>query len=244
MRRSAAPVQPWVKWMRILVACECSGRVRAACRALGHDAWSCDLKPAEDGSPFHLQADVRTVLLDSRQWDALVAFPDCTYLCASGLHWNTRRPERVTMSAAAVDFVRQLLRAPVPRIALENPRGRIGTAIRPADQIIQPYDFGEDACKATCLWLKGLPLLRPTRRIPGRLVRVQGRLIERWANQTDAGHNRLAPSPTRSADRARTYPGIAAAMAAQWFGQGTALDLQQPLFRDTDSHTLEYQHGA
>ena len=202
--------------MRILVGCECSGRVRAALRALGHEAYSCDLKPAEDGSPFHLRADIRDIL--ARGWEALIVFPDCTYLCASGLFWNKTRPERAAGTEAAIAFVRMLLDAPIPKIALENPIGRISTAIRPPDQIIQPYQFGDDASKQTCLWLKNLPLLQPTKYVPPRIETLNGRKVQRWSNQALSGADRRPPSASRGADRARTYPGIAAAMAAQWFG--------------------------
>jgi hypothetical protein len=202
--------------LRILVAFECSGRVRAACRALGHDAWSCDLKPAEDASMFHLQGDVREHLYEA--WDALIAFPDCTYLASSGLFRNINNPIRQAKTETALVLVREVLQAPVPRIALENPIGCIGTRIRPANQVIQPFEFGEDASKATCLWLKGLPTLRPTTRVPGRIVVVDGVPVERWANQTDSGQNRVSPSLSRAAIRARTYHGIASAMAEQWFG--------------------------
>lgn len=142
----------------------------------------------------------------------LIAHPPCTYLCSSGLHWNKRQPEREALTQEALAFVRLLLEAPIPRIALENPVGRIGTAIRRADQRIQPYEFGEDASKATCLWLKNLPKLVATKAIPPRLVNGK----PRWANQTDSGQNRLGPSADRWKERSKTYPGIAAAMAAQW----------------------------
>lgn len=207
--------------MRVIIACEYSGRVREAFRKLGHDAWSCDLLPAEDGSPYHYQCDIRDVL--GLGWDLMIAHPDCTYLCSSGLHWNARgalvdgRP-RQELTEEALDFVRLLMAAPIPRIAIENPIGCIGTRIRKADQIIQPYEFGEDASKATCLWLKGLTLLRPTRRVPGRIVTHNGKLVERWANQTDSGQNKLPPSADRWKNRARTYQGWADAMSAQWGG--------------------------
>lgn len=212
--------------MRILIACERSGRVREACRAFGHNAWSCDLAPAEDGSAHHYVADVRDAL--HLAWDALIAFPDCRYLAVSGMHWNARRPGRSDKTRAALAFVRELLDAPIPRIALENPIGVISTRIRPASQIVQPYDFGDDASKATCLWLKGLPLLVPTTRVRGRIVTWRGKRVERWANQTDSGQNKLPPSTSRAMDRARTYPGIASAMAAQWFGPDARQAL--PLF--------------
>jgi len=198
--------------MRVLAACEFSGRVREAFRALGHDAWSCDLLPAGDGSEFHFQGDAREVLMG--EWDMLIAFPPCTYLCSSGMHWTTRGLRDPKLTEDAVEFVRLLLECKIPRIALENPIGAISTRIRKPDQIIQPHQFGEDASKSTCLWLKNLPPLTPTRHVAPRIV--NGR--KRWGNQTDSGQNKLAPSPTRWADRSETYAGIAQAMASQWGG--------------------------
>ena len=142
-------------------------------------------------------------------WDLMIAHPPCTYLTSSGLHWNHRRPERANETAKALEFIRLLLTAPVPRIALENPVGRINTAIRKPDQIIQPWMFGNPESKTTCLWLKNLWPLVPTDVLA---VPSSGR----WANQTASGQNRLAPSPTRWMERSRTYPGIADAMADQW----------------------------
>lgn len=197
--------------MRILIACERSGVVREAFRRLGHDAWSCDLEPAEDGSGFHVQGDAIDRAYNGR-WDAMIAHPECRYLSVSGLHWNHRRPERAVLTEQAAEFAIALWNAPIAKVALENPVGILSSRIRKPDQIIQPYQFGEDASKATCLWLRGLPPLRPTKRIAGRIVNGK----ERWANQTDSGQNRLGPSPTRSMDRARTYAGIAKAMAEQW----------------------------
>lgn len=207
--------------MRWLIGCECSGVVRRAFRALGHDAWSCDLKPAEDGDVHHIQGDVLQVIRKRGWWDGAIFFPDCTFLCVSGLHWNGRVPGRQRNTDAALQFVRILLEAPIEKIGLENPVGAISSAIRKPDQIIQPYEFGEDASKKTCLWLKNLPPLvkDPAQRVAGRMVewpRGSGKIVERWSNQTDSNQNRLGPSPERAADRARTYPGIAAAMAARW----------------------------
>lgn len=145
--------------MRILVACEFSGVVRDAFITQGHDAVSCDLLPSERLGP-HIQEDVLLHLEDG--WDMMIAFPSCTYLCSSGLHWNKRRPERAALTEEALVFVRQLLDAPIPRIALENPVGCISTRIRKPNQTVQPWMFGHDASKGTCLWLKGLPLLTPT----------------------------------------------------------------------------------
>ena len=197
--------------MRVLVACEFSGVVRNAFLGRGHYALSCDLLPCESqSSGDHYQGDVRDIL--DHGWDLMIAHPPCTYLCSSGLHWNKRRPERVSLTEEALDFVRLLLDAPIPRIALENPVGCISTRIRPYDQAIQPYQFGHDASKKTCLWLKNLPPLRPTQFIEPRIVNGK----QRWENQTDSGQNKLPPSQNRWALRSETYQGIATAMAAQW----------------------------
>ncbi len=195
--------------MRVLVACEFSGTVRRAFRALGHDAWSCDLLPAEDDSPFHLQRDAIWAATYWKGWDLLIAHPPCTYLASSGLHWNKRTPGRAEKTEEALEFVRALMNAPVPRIAIENPIGCISTRIRKPDQVIQPWHFGDDASKATCLWLKGLPLLKDTNRLLGDNK-------TRRANQTPSGQNKLGPSPDRWKLRSVTYPGFAAAMASQW----------------------------
>jgi len=195
--------------MRVLIACEYSGAVRDAFKRAGHDAMSCDLLPT-DVAGWHYQGDVMDVIGDG--WDLMIAHPPCTYLCASGLHWNKRRPERAQQTAEALDFVRMLLDAPIARIALENPIGCISTQIRKPTQTIQPWQFGHDASKATCLWLKNLAPLTPTQTIAPRMV--DGR--KRWANQTDSGQNRLPPSADRWKIRSETYRGIADAMAAQW----------------------------
>ena len=195
--------------MKVLVACEYSGTVRDAFRAAGHDALSCDLLPTDVPGP-HYQGDVTDIINDG--WDLMVAHPPCTYLCSSGLHWNKRRPERAQMTEDALKFVQFLLDAPIPRIALENPIGCIGTRIRKADQTIQPWQFGHDASKSTCLWLKNLPLLTPTEVVEPRIANGK----KRWANQTDSGQNRLPPSEDRWKIRSETYAGIAAAMVAQW----------------------------
>ena len=208
--------------MRVLVACEYSGAVRDAFRARGHDAMSCDLLPTDVPGP-HYQGDVFDVIGDG--WDLMIAHPPCTYLSSSGLHWNGRVEGRAAKTEDALAFVRALLDAPISRIAVENPVGCIGTRIRKADQTIQPHQFGDDASKATCLWLKGLPLLTPTAHVPGR--DVNGRL--RWANQTDSGQNRLAPSADRWKLRSATFPGIATAMADQWGNPDAALPLLKGL---------------
>lgn len=196
--------------MKVLVGCEYSGRVRNAFREAGHDAWSCDLLPSEDDSPFHVQGDVLSLL--NQKWDLGIFHPPCTYLAVSGLHWNTRNPERAAKTEEALEFVRTLMSAPIERIALENPVSCISSRIRKPDQIIQPYEFGEDASKKTCLWLKNLDLLTPTQMVPPRLV--DGK--PRWSNQTDSGQNRLGPSEDRWKERSRTFVGVAKAMAEQW----------------------------
>lgn len=196
--------------MRVLVACEYSGVVRQAFRAKGHDAWSCDLLPADDGSAYHIQGDVLEVIDDG--WDMMLAFPPCTFLCSSGLHWNGRTPGRAEKTEQALDFVRALMGADVAKIVIENPVGRISTAIRKPDQYIHPHQFGHDASKKTGLWIKGLPLLKPTNDIAPRMVNGK----PRWGNQTDSGQNKLPPSKDRWKIRSQTYDGVANAMAAQW----------------------------
>ena len=196
--------------MRVLVGCEYSGRVRNAFREAGHDAWSCDLLSSEDDSPFHIQGDVLPLL--GQGWDLGIFHPPCTYLAVSGLHWNKRDPARAAKTEEALDFVRALMSAPIKRIAVENPVSCISSRIRKPDQIIQPYEFGEDASKKTCLWLKNLDLLTPTQMVAPRLV--DGK--PRWSNQTDSGQNRLGPSEDRWKERSRTFAGVAKAMAEQW----------------------------
>ncbi len=195
--------------MRVLVACEYSGRVRDAFIKSGHDAMSCDILPTDAPGP-HYQGDVRDILGDG--WDLMIAHPPCTYLSVSGMHWTTRGLRDPQLTEDALDFVRLLLDAPIPRIALENPVSVISNRIRKPDQIIAPYQFGHDASKKTCLWLRGLPLLRQTTYVPPRMV--DGR--KRWGNQTDSGQNKLGPSEDRWKIRSETFEGIAEAMADQW----------------------------
>lgn len=210
----------------ILIACEYSGRTREAFRRLGHDAWSCDLLPAEDGSPFHYQCDIfdmlpggrywQTMALEGQapEWDLMIAHPDCTYVCSSGLHWNGRVPGREEKTLAAIAFAERLWNAGVYRIAIENPVGCLSTRsiLGKPTQIIQPYQFGEDASKATCLWLKNLPPLRPTKFVEPRMINDR----PRWGNQCDSGQNKLGPSADRWKERARTYAGWSDAFAQQW----------------------------
>ena len=182
--------------MRVLVACEYSGRVRDAFIKRGHDAMSCDILPTDAPGPHH-QGDVRDILGDG--WDLMIAHPPCTHLAVSGArHFAAKKASGV--QDEALDFVRLLLDAPIMRIALENPVSIISSRIRKPDQIIQPWQFGHGETKATCLWLKNLTLLRPTNIVEGRNDRI----------------HKMPPSPNRWKERSRTYEGIAEAMAEQW----------------------------
>jgi hypothetical protein len=179
---------------RLLVACEYSGRVRDAFRRRGWDAWSCDLLPTETPGP-HFMGPVEAVL--GLGWDMLIAHPPCTHLALSGARWF---PLKRQEQAESMAFVRLLMAAPIDRICLENPVSIISSHIRPADQTIQPWQFGHGETKATCLWLKNLPRLHPTDIVPGREARV----------------HLMPPGPNRWKDRSRTFEGIAEAMADQW----------------------------
>jgi site-specific DNA-cytosine methylase len=197
--------------MKILVACEYSGVVRDAFLRAGHYALSCDLLPCEStASGDHYQGDVRDVL--DHGWDLMIAHPPCTYLSVSGMHWTKRGLRDPKLTEDALGFVRALMDAPIESIAIENPVSVISSRIRKPDQIVQPWQFGHDASKKTCLWLKNLPPLHATKIVEPRII--NGR--KRWGNQTDSGQNRLAPSADRWKIRSATYQGIADAMAAQW----------------------------
>lgn len=201
---------------RILISCEFSGRVREAMRAHGHDAVSCDFRPTEIHGPHH-QGDVRDILDDG--WDAAILFPDCTYLTVSGLHHNKRNPDRQRKTEEAIEFVEELWGSDIPCIAIENPVGCLSTksCLGKPTQIIQPWQFGEDASKNTCLWLKKFPKLLPTKLAYPRMVMAgehAGKL--RWANQTDSGQNCLPPSEDRAKIRSITYQGVADAIGDQW----------------------------
>ena len=204
--------------MKMIIGMETSGLLREAMRAKGHDAWSCDLLPSEDGSPFHIQGDVFNVIGEA--WDFGFFHPTCTYVCGSGLHWNKRVPGRAEKTEQAVADVLRLEKETrhIPRRGFENPIGCLSTRWMKPTQIVQPNWFGDDASKATCFWLFGLPPLVPTKKIPGRIVgyRKNGKPIERWANQTDSGQNRLGPSEDRWKERSRSYPGIVQAQAELW----------------------------
>jgi hypothetical protein len=203
--------------MRVLVGCECSGVVREAFRALRHDAWSCDLKPAEDGSPFHIQGDVLDHLADG--WDLGIFHPVCRYLTNSGakhLYLGMRKenginPDRWAKMEAGAAFFLKLLNSPIPKVAVENPiMHRHAKAIIGVQQtqIVQPWMFGHLETKATCLWLRGLPPLEPTNNVYDAMMALP--IAER------ARVHHMPPGPNREADRSRTLPGIGAAMARFW----------------------------
>jgi site-specific DNA-cytosine methylase len=183
-----------VEAMRVLVACEFSGIVREAFNQRGHRATSADLLPTEIPGD-HYQGDVRDIL--DQGWDLMISHPPCTHLAVSGARWFK---DKITEQKEGISFFMEMVNAPIPKIAVENPIGIMSTMYRKPDQIIQPWQFGHGETKSTCLWLKGLPKLTPTNIVPGREQRV----------------HRMAPGPNRARDRARTYPGIAAAMAIQW----------------------------
>lgn len=186
--------------MRILVACEESQAVTKELRRLGHDAYSCDLQACSGGhDEWHIQVDALQLL--KIKWDMVLAFPPCTHLAVSGARYFEEK-RRDGRQQAAIDFFMRFAECDCPRVAIENPVGIMSTVYRKPDQIIQPWQFGHGETKATCLWLRGLPQLRPTEVVDGREQRI-------W---------RMPPGPERAKLRARTYPGIARAMAEQWAG--------------------------
>lgn len=185
--------------MKVLVACEYSGRVREAFRNRGHDAWSCDILPPEDNSPSHIQQDVLGVLSDG--WDILIAHPPCTHLAVSGARWFKDKQEE---QEEAIKFFLHLANSSIEKIAVENPVSIMSTVYRKPDQIIQPYMFGDPFTKTTCLWLKNLPKLIPTNIVDkGEFVIHGGKRIAKWYSN-------------REFARDKTFNGIADAMAAQW----------------------------
>lgn len=181
--------------MRVLVGCEFSGVVREAFRKRGHDAWSCDLLDSESNPKRHIKCDVRNILYDG--WDLMVAHPSFQHLAVSGARWFKYKVEE---QKEALDFVRVLMDAPIHRICIENPISVISTKIKKPSQVSHPWQYGHPETKATCLWLKNLPLLVPTNIVDGREARI----------------HKMPPGPNRWKDRSRTFQGIAEAMAEQW----------------------------
>lgn len=195
--------------MRVLVACEFSGVVRRAFRNRHYDAWSCDLLPAEDGSEFHRQQDVLDILGEG--WDLMIAHPPCTYLANSGVQWLEKYPERWEKMHEARAFFMSMLLAPIPHIAIENPVAHKYAKLPDYDQIIEPYYFGDEATKRTCLWLKALPPLKAD-----KIVDKGPRYIGKDGKSNGAQWYQLAPIAERAKVRSKMFPGIARAMAEQW----------------------------
>lgn len=203
--------------MKVLVACEYSGRVREAFRKLGHDAWSCDLLPSDDNSPYHIQGDVLELL--DKGWDMMIAHPPCTYLANSGVQhmWagrkkeNGKNEERWKLMEEGREFLLTLLNAPIPKIAVENPLPHSYARLPAYTQIIQPYYFGEEASKRTCLWLKNLPELQKT-----NVVSPGERYFDKNGKSNGSKWYQLPPSKDRWKHRSTTFQSIANAMAEQW----------------------------
>lgn len=195
--------------MKILIACEYSGIVREAFRKLGHDAWSCDLLPSDDNSPYHIQGDVLDHLTDG--WDLMIAHPPCTYLTNAGVTWLHKQPERWEKMREGAEFFKTLLNAPIPLLAVENPimhKYAVEIIGRRQDQVVQPWMFGHMERKATCLWLKGLPRLEPTSNVKEEMLKLPKNVQQRL--------HYLSPGPNRWKLRSTTFQGIADAMANQW----------------------------
>lgn len=201
--------------MNVLIGFEESGVLREIFTIYGHNAWSCDLQPSRLHSKKHLQMDIYDAL-KFRKWGLIILHPECTKLTVAGNHKYAKGKSHYHERLAAIRYTEKLWFTAIKYadgVCLENPQGVLHTNTDlPKPQYIQPYQFGEDASKKTGLTLHGLPKLIPTKRIKGRMIKG----VERWANQTDSGQNRLGPSPTRSRDRSQTYAGIGTAMADQW----------------------------
>jgi len=223
--------------MKILIACEESQEVCKAFRKLGHEAFSCDTQPCSGGHPeWHIQDDV-LMYIDSGEWDMLIGHPPCTYLTVANTYMNRgcskyTAEEAIELRHEAVLFFFSLIEAPIEKICIENPIGIMSKIYGKPDQIIQPWQFGHPESKATCLWLKGLPLLKPTdiadfthyrckcgnvfEAVCGKYGCCDGAAKPLWNNQTKSGQNKLSPGPERAKLRSKTYSGIAQAMAEQW----------------------------
>ena len=193
--------------MKVLIACEHSGTIRSAFRSFGHDAWSIDLKPDDFNSKYHIQDDIITSGVFTESWDLMIAHPPCTHLAVSGARWFK---DKVHEQKNAIEFARYLFNAPVSMICLENPVSILSTAIRKPDQIVHPWMFGDPFTKRTCLWLKNLPLLKPTNIVSKGefVIHANGKRMPAWYN--------LGQSKARSTIRSKTFEGMAQAMALQW----------------------------
>ena len=200
--------------MRVLVACEYSGRVTNEFRKLGVSAYSCDVLPTQGNPEWHIQDDVLNVIHD--YWDLMIAFPPCTHLAVSGARWFEEKQDE---QIEALDFVKQLWDAPIPLICIENPVSMISTYMRRPHQRLHPYQFGDDASKATYLWLKGLRALEippKSEWVKPRIITVDGKQVKRWGNQSNKGYHNVPDTSTRGLKKSLTYPGIARAFATNW----------------------------
>jgi hypothetical protein len=191
---------------RWLIGCEESATVRDAMRAIGIDAYSCDILGTRGDSAYHITGDIFRAIKERGPWHGMICFPPCTHVAVSGARWFK---DKLVEQRAALEFMRDLLESPIPLIAMENPVGVFSSYWRKPDQIIQPHQFGDPAFKATCLWLKGLPPLKSTFPLP---IPAKGTAEWKTWNQV----HRMPPGPNRARDRSKTYPGIARAMARQW----------------------------
>ena len=205
--------------MKILIGMETSGKIREEFRTKGHDAVSCDILPSDDNSPHHHQCDIYDVL-KTNHWDIIIIHPECTKLCVSGNHVYAFGKIKHMQRISAIQYTQRLWSNCLlwtEKLCLENPVGVLKTHTNlPKPQYIQPYQFGHNASKKTGLFLHGLPKLKETKRIYGRIYLSNGKRYERWSNQTDSGQNKLAPPKDRWKLRSETYQGIAEAMASQW----------------------------
>lgn len=199
--------------MRVLVACEESQEVCKAFRKRGHEAWSCDIQEPSGGHPeWHLQMDALEAI-NLYDWDLMIAHPPCTYLAVSGIHWNNKVPGRKEKTEKALEFVKKLMEVDISKICIENPISVISSRIRKPDQIIRPFQFGENSTKATCLWLKNLTKLSPTNIIePEKHITKSGRVYDKWWFETCL----ISDLKKRAKVRSKTFLGIAEAMAEQW----------------------------
>jgi len=214
--------------MKILVACEESQAVTMELRKLGHEAYSCDVEPCSGGHPeWHLQQDIMPLLKE--KWDMVIAFPPCTHLASSGAaYWKEKWEDR--RQPAAIDFFMQFVNCECPKMAIENPVGIMSKAYRRPDQIIQPWQFGDEASKKTCLWLKGLPALIPTDIVDrGEFYRIYPPAKNGKAYSVPLWYQKLSglPPAKRAKMRSKTFPGIAKAMAEQWAGNNNGMEREK-----------------
>ena len=191
--------------MRVLIACEFSGIVTNAFRLKGHEAWSCDILPTDSNPDWHIQGDVLKQL--DKNWDMMIAHPPCTYLCNSGVSWLHKDESRWVELEKASEFFKTLLEYDIPKICVENPIPHKYGKLPKYSQIVQPYEFGHPERKATCLWLKNLPKLKPTNNVKDEMLKLP---------KTQQQRIFYVPIKDRAKNRSITFEGIAQAMVEQW----------------------------